>query len=198
MATQRARLIDQESPGNFLRFHYNPSKYDEKETPEYEESKVAGSIRPNVQWKAGGDRIISFELFLNDFGQKETAHINKKTDEALTWIKEMMRPRGISSEPKKYRPRKMLLTRGSRPVFVCYIADFGSSEELFEPGTHKPLRARVKLVLKEYIDPPEENSSPNSPGAVSKTKQVNQADVGKRKAYEVLGEKLPTNSGKTR
>jgi len=106
-------------------FHYNPTEYNDKESPKFESDKPTGNVRPAYQYKNGGDRTVSFELFLNDFGQREPTQMSVYN--SILWLKESSRPKGIATEGSNLKPRNLLLIRGNRSM-LCFIHDIDVKE----------------------------------------------------------------------
>jgi len=155
----RMRLREKDAKSNFMDFHYNPSDIGMSKGLNFEEDDVPGMKVSRPQFKSGKARKFTFQMFLNDYGEKSFRSAPQRNGQAKTveevifWLEQVSVPTSQSTV-SKYKGEPPRLEWIWREVMVCYITSLSVNRTMFYHDTFDACRATVDLELTEYLDHP--------------------------------------------
>jgi len=158
-------LINEGNLTDYLRFHYNPTDWDDTQSAIYDDTKTPGTLRGIKQYKGGGDRIFPLKLFLADTvsgrskgdvvksSQTPQAEAGTtETEAAIHWLQSHMQPLKNSASGVGKIPPTLLFVPGGSGVFRVVIVELRVKRTFFDPRLRMALRADVDLTLQEVMD----------------------------------------------
>lgn len=126
-------------------FEYNPPRYEESESIDYQIIQIPGRQYPIVIYNSGRERTISFQLLTTGYRLKENTEERKRTIEQ--WLDEfysLMRPQGLYLRPP------ICYFGWGNYIEKCVILSARVSRELFDEELNtKRLLLDVELLLIE-------------------------------------------------
>lgn len=152
----RYLLMDEKDFTDLLRFHFNPSEWQDDMAAEYGEGGGQGNPRPIPAYNGGAARLFKMNLLFNDFGDRTGVVHGKTTEEAIAFLQRKMEPEVESPSGVGKVPATMLFVPGQIGVFRVVVRSANVKRIAFDPYTKKALRAFVDLVLEEVWDTPED------------------------------------------
>jgi len=174
-------LINEGNLSDFLRFHYNPTDWDDAQSAIYDDAKTPGTLRGIKQYKGGGDRVFPLKLFLADtISGRSKGDVVKssqtpqaeagttETEAAINWLQSHMQPLKNSASGVGKIPPTLLFVPGGSGVFRVVITELRVKRTFFDPQLRMALRADVELTLQEVVDTVEaKEAQENTQGILS-------------------------------
>jgi hypothetical protein len=138
------------------KFMYNPPEIKDSKSMDFGTLKVPGTSHPVYQSGGGGDRVISFTLYLDgDRGNyvKGQPPATMSIQRQLEFYRSMVYPGDAKlADMASAFPYMILFTFGSMWNSVpCIVPEVNITVKAFDKSLN-PLRADVELQLKEFPD----------------------------------------------
>jgi hypothetical protein len=137
-----AYLVDTENRER-LEFQYNPGELVDTKSTHYVDISVPGISHPRHQYIAGGNRRISFTLFLFKGDVKKR----------VAWLQSLMYPEHSGTALKSPPHRVVFIFGELYPVITCIVRSVKVRYfNLFDQQTLVPQQAEVDIVLDEFVE----------------------------------------------
>jgi nucleoid-associated protein YgaU len=184
----RAKLCEQENPGEALDFHFNPSTIKIAKRAEWQErTKQAAKEAPRLSFTGTHPVDLSFSLLL-DSSRRGGKSVMGDIQRLLDWTNPTKKSRrGSSPSPPVLMFTWGELTIGSAKQFVGVLTSVDASCTMFSPNG-APTRAEVSVSLKSTAqDTP--GTNPTSGGVrAHEAHQVLTGDTLAGIAYQAYGD----------
>lgn len=136
---------------------FNPSTVDDTKATNWGTTDVPGASHPVYSFGSGGERLISFELYIDGdrgrFGREQgrnTGSLSIKDE--LYWYRAMVHPVGYGAAASDVAPYLILFTHGELYNNLrCIVKQANWKVNYWVPGPTgpTPVRATVSMVLGE-------------------------------------------------
>ncbi len=135
----------------------NPSKYDHSFTLNYSEEESPGKAATTTKFKTVGPEKVSFDFMLDDTGavKKNSENEGKDIDTMLTAFKDAV----YTYNGDTHEPNFVMLKWGTF-IFKSRLESLKIDYQMFKPSG-APLRAKVTVSFKGYVDPEKETQIAN-------------------------------------
>lgn len=161
----KAGYIENTLSGKKVHFHFNPFKFSINKSNKWKEKSGKGTNVPPVDFEQGGAQTLTVQLHFDS--QSEGSDVRAFT--APLWAMMMVDDSTRNSSSNKSQPPPVVFS-WNRLYFKSVITKLSEDFELFS-ATGIPLRSKVKITLRQYVDenetPPQvggmQMSNPNTP-----------------------------------
>ena len=130
-------------------FDYNPAEIHDTKAINWGATAVAGASHPVYQYGSGGERVISFELFLDaDRLDIRKNNLWDLTDE-LAWYRALLYPIRMSGSNEEVAPPIVLFTFGITYPGIAMVCKQADIKVTYFSNVLRPIRANVVMQLAE-------------------------------------------------
>lgn len=161
----KGRITVLENPEriDYREFQSNPNTVNDSKSVNWGDASILGSSHPISQFGSGGERLISFELYLDAL--KSGFVTNGKVDltPEIRWWRSLIYPIHYATTTSKVSPPKVSFTFGSMWSGVICIVKKVDVKITFFSVDLAPMRATVSIDLKEVISKSQVSSDIYSP-----------------------------------
>jgi hypothetical protein len=130
-------------------FWYNPTEIGDNKANNWTDAAVAGGSHPVYAWSSGGERLITFDLFIDG----DRSNITKKgvidISDELAWYRSLLYPIKFSSQIEDVYPSVVLFTFGPFWQSVNCVVKKTDIKVTFFTANLNPVKATVSLGLAE-------------------------------------------------
>lgn len=135
----------------------NPSSYDHSFSITYSEEDSPGKAAKTTKFKSVGPESVSVNFLLDDTGAvpRNEENKGKTVDTMITELKDVV----YKYYGESHEPNYVMLKWGTL-LFKCRLESLKVEYQMFKPDG-VPLRAKVTMSFKGYVDPTTEAQSAN-------------------------------------
>jgi len=138
---------------------FNPNDVSDEKTINWGSIEVPGASHPVYQYGAGGERVISFDLYIDGdrgrFGRAEPRSMDLSIMDELMWYRSLIYPSAYGMSYAQVAPFLVLFTFGELYNNVpCIVKKASWKINYWVPGPRgpKPVRATIPIQLAEVVD----------------------------------------------
>jgi hypothetical protein len=135
-------------------FIYNPNEFEDAKETDWGAGKVPGASHPVYAFAAGGERLITFDLFIDGDRQKRPSFVKNgliDISDEIRWYQSLLYPVSYASMSGKVNPATVVFTYGSMWRSVsCIVRKANVKINYFSSGG-TPIRATISMALAEVV-----------------------------------------------
>ena len=140
-------------------FMFNPNEISDSKETSWGSIEVPGASHPIYQWGAGGERLISFDLYIDGdrgrFGRQQARNTGSlSVRDELYWYRSLVYPQTNASglDMSASFPRLVLYDDGEMYKNLPVIVKKAHWKTTFWTPKREPVRSIVSIALAETVD----------------------------------------------